>query len=275
MDMSFDGLTALLSDFWAVMVGSFLSNGVRYLLIAGLAYFIVHLVFAVWYSHKRIQNVTPDRLQISREMRYSIGTLIVFSAMDLIVIWLNEIGVSRLYFDVSDYGWGYFFGSFLLTILIHDAYFYAIHRLMHWGPLYDRVHKVHHTFTNPTPWAAFAFHPLEAFLEFGIVIILVMVMPIHIIVLLAFVHYMLLMNSLAHLGFEFFPKGFARHPVGKWFLTATHHNIHHRTFRYNFGFYFTFWDRVLGTNHPQYEDLFDDVAGRGQDTKSAMNNLPA
>ena len=195
-----------------------------------------------------------------------LGPLIVFALLDIIMIWLNEIGVSKLYFDVADYGWGYFFASFFITVLVHDAYFYFIHRLMHVKPIYERVHKVHHTFTNPTPFAAYAFHPLEAALEFGIAVVLVLVMPIHIIVLLTFVVYMLTMNSLAHLGFEFFPKGFARHPIGKWFLTATHHNIHHRTFRYNYGFYFTFWDRVLGTNHPHYEDLFDEVAGRERAT---------
>lgn len=262
MDNPLDGILTDVSKLTDVMLDSFLSNGVRYILIAGLAYFIVHMVMATWYAHKRIQNVTPDGNQISREMRYSIGTLIVFAVLDIIIIWLHETGVSQLYFEISKFGWWYLFASFFATILIHDAYFYFIHRLMHVGPIYERVHKVHHTFTNPTPWAAYAFHPLEAMLEFGIAVVLVIVMPLHVFVLLAFVHYMLLMNSLAHLGFEFFPKGFARHPIGKWFLTATHHNIHHRTFRYNYGFYFTFWDRVLGTNHPHYEDLFDEVAGR-------------
>ena len=251
--------------FLSVMVESFLNNGVRYLLIAGLAFFTVHIVLAAWFARKRIQNHRPDAQQVRQEIQYSIGTLIVFATLDIIIIWLNEMGYSQIYFDIADYGWGYFFASFFLTIFIHDTYFYFIHRLMHVGPIYERVHKVHHTFTNPTPFAAFAFHPLEAALEFGIVVVLVLVMPIHIIVLLFFGIYMLTMNSLAHLGFEFFPKGFARHPIGKWFLTATHHNIHHRTFRYNYGFYFTFWDRVLGTNHPHYEDLFDDVAGRESD----------
>ncbi len=259
---SLEKLRADLPFWFDVMVGSFLSNGVRYILIAGFAFILVHIVLATWYAHKRIQNHTPDGAQVRREMQYSIGTLIIFALLDIIMIWLNEIGVSKLYFDVADYGWGYLCASFFITVLIHDAYFYAIHRLMHVKPIYERVHKVHHTFTNPTPFAAYAFHPLEAALEFGVVVVLVLVMPIHIAVLIIFVVYMLTMNSLAHLGFEFFPKGFARHPIGKWFLTATHHNIHHRTFRYNFGFYFTFWDRVLGTNHPHYEDLFDEVAGR-------------
>ncbi len=275
MDISLADILSGLPHLAGQMADSFFSNGVRYILIAGFAYFLVHIVLAVWYARKRIQNVTPDGRQISREIQYSIGTLIVFAALDLIVLWLHETGLSQLYFHISDYGWWYFFASFLITILIHDAYFYFIHRLMHWGPVYERVHKVHHSFTNPTPWAAYAFHPLEAMLEFGIAVVLVLVMPIHIIVLLAFVHYMLIMNSLAHLGFEFFPKGFARHPIGRWFLTATHHNIHHRTFRYNYGFYFTFWDRMLGTNHPQYEDWFDEVAGRESEPRAATEELRA
>jgi sterol desaturase/sphingolipid hydroxylase (fatty acid hydroxylase superfamily) len=38
--------------------------------------------------------------------------------------------------------------------------------------------------------------------------------------------------------------------VGKWFIGATHHARHHKQYRYNFGLYFTFWDRLTNTEAP-------------------------
>jgi sterol desaturase/sphingolipid hydroxylase (fatty acid hydroxylase superfamily) len=32
-----------------------------------------------------------------------------------------------------------------------------------------------------------------------------------------------------------------------WLNRSTFHNDHHRLFRGNYGLYFTFWDRVMGT----------------------------
>jgi sterol desaturase/sphingolipid hydroxylase (fatty acid hydroxylase superfamily) len=35
--------------------------------------------------------------------------------------------------------------------------------------------------------------------------------------------------------------------------------------RGNFGLYFNFWDRIMGTNHPAYEQRFTEVTGRRRD----------
>lgn len=46
--------------------------------------------------------------------------------------------------------------------------------------------------------------------------------------------------------------------------TSTHHNLHHQQGNYNFGLYFNFWDRMMGTNHPQYAETFDQVKSHSQ-----------
>jgi sterol desaturase/sphingolipid hydroxylase (fatty acid hydroxylase superfamily) len=38
--------------------------------------------------------------------------------------------------------------------------------------------------------------------------------------------------------------------------------MHHESMRGNFGLYFNFWDRIMGTNHPGYEQRFAEVTGR-------------
>ena len=74
--------------------------------------------------------------------------------------------------------------------------------------------------------------------------------------------YMMVLNVLGHVGFELFPSGFTKHWLGKWFNTSTHHNMHHRYGRGNYGLYFNFWDRVMGTNHKLYDATFEEVVNR-------------
>ena len=38
--------------------------------------------------------------------------------------------------------------------------------------------------------------------------------------------------------------------------TATSHNQHHRTYRYNYGLYTLIWDRLFGTLHPRYAETY-------------------
>jgi len=57
------------------------------------------------------------------------------------------------------------------------------------------------------------------------------------------------------------PAGFARSRWLGWLTTATHHDLHHATFRWNYRLYFTWWDRLMRTEHPQYLEHFDAATG--------------
>jgi sterol desaturase/sphingolipid hydroxylase (fatty acid hydroxylase superfamily) len=37
---------------------------------------------------------------------------------------------------------------------------------------------------------------------------------------------------------------------------VTHHDLHHAQAGWNYGLYFTWWDRMMGAEHPQYEQRF-------------------
>ena len=63
-------------------------------------------------------------------------------------------------------------------------------------------------------------------------------------------------NIMSHLGYELFPKWLLRVPLLKWINTATFHSLHHTEFRGNYGLFFRFWDRILGTELPTYEKAF-------------------
>jgi sterol desaturase/sphingolipid hydroxylase (fatty acid hydroxylase superfamily) len=44
--------------------------------------------------------------------------------------------------------------------------------------------------------------------------------------------------------------------MGKWIIGATHHSLHHKQFKYNYGLYFTFWDKLKKTESPLFDKLF-------------------
>ena len=61
-----------------------------------------------------------------------------------------------------------------------------------------------------------------------------------------------------HLDIEIYPKWFSKNLIGKSIIGPTHHSLHHKQYKYNFGLYFTWWDRVSKTESPVYEELFDE-----------------
>lgn len=48
-----------------------------------------------------------------------------------------------------------------VTYHLFELTFYPMHKLMHWKPIYNRVHKVHHEWKHPISVAAVYNHPLE------------------------------------------------------------------------------------------------------------------
>jgi Delta7-sterol 5-desaturase len=225
----------------------------RYILLAGSAYYIF---YKRGFNHLRsykIQPNLPKQKQIRNELLYSLFTVMVFSSVGFIAYLLYMHGYTTIYLKVSDHGWIYFFFSLILLIIVHDTYFYWTHRLLHTKWLFKRIHSVHHRSVNPTPWAAYSFHPLEAFLESLIVFPFITFFPIHIAVFLFFTFIVLLMNVIGHLGYELLPRWFRNNGLGRQLTSSTHHNLHHQKSNKNFGYYFTFWDKLMNTAQPSDE----------------------
>ena len=234
----------------------------HFFLIAGGLY----LLFYVWkkgrFLYLKIQQRFPDKSDVAREIKYSVSTSLIFGVVIVLVMWASKENITLIYRPIDKFGYAYFVFSIFIMILIHDAYFYWTHRLLHWKPLFKRVHVVHHMSLNPTPFSAYAFHPVEALVEVGIVPVIVFTVPYHALALTIFSGYALLLNIFGHMGYEFFPKGFTQNKLANWHNTSTHHNMHHRYVKFNFGLYFNIWDRLMKTNHPKYEEVFEQVASQ-------------
>ncbi|HEU0065283.1 MAG TPA: sterol desaturase family protein, partial [Flavisolibacter sp.] len=165
--------------------------------------------------------------------------------------------------NIEKYGWLYFFLAFPLMFLIHDTYFYWTHRIMHHRKLFKAFHLVHHQSVNPSPWAAYSFHPLEAIVEAGVFVVFLFTIPVHKLHLFFFFFFMIVYNVYGHLGYELYPNNFNKNWFGKWINTSVSHNQHHQYFKGNYGLYFTMWDRLMGTLRKDYDSKFNEVTYKG------------
>ncbi len=247
-------------SFWKKLL---LILSLRYFIIAGLAFLIYYVWLRKKIRFKKIQLRFPVVKDYQREILFSAIAIIIFSLVGFIFLGNSEIRkTTNFYSDKNQHGGFYFWFAFVLMLLIHDTYFYWTHRLMHHPRIFKLFHLFHHKSTNPSPWAAFAFHPLEAIVEAGIVVVFLYTIPIMQIHLLLFFLFMMLYNVYGHLGWELYPKNFQRTIIGKWINTSVNHNQHHQYFKGNYGLYFLWWDRWMGTIREDYEQKFDELQNR-------------
>ena len=251
MEIIGDSITAL-----------FLLILLRYLIIALIAFLIFYVIWKNQTQFRKIQLKFPENKDYFRELGYSIITVIIFTAIGWLILMSPVKDYTRVYWNVDDHSLGYFFLSIVLILLVHDMYFYWTHRAMH-HPLFFKVfHKVHHLSTNPSPWAAFAFHPLEAVVEASIIVLVAFLFPVHPLAIALFLLIMMIYNVYGHLGFELYPRGFSKSMIGKWINTSVNHNQHHQFFKGNYGLYFLWWDRWMGTLREDYDRQFEEVKSR-------------
>ena len=121
-----------------------------------------------------------------------------------------------------------------------EFHFYWTHRLIHWKPLYRRIHYLHHKNINPGPWSGLAMHPVEHIIYFSVVLIH-WVVPSHPIHFFFNTQNTGLAPAAGHHGFEG-PVFKDKVPTGSYF-----HYLHHRYFECNYGESTLPLDRWFGT----------------------------
>ncbi len=247
-------------DHWDFFIWVLQKIGLRYLIVALSAFLIFYVIFKRKFLVKKIQKRFPHREDYLRDFGYSTLSILIFSAMALLTFRVLT-PYSQLYLDFDQHPIGYYVFSFVFLFFLHDAYFYVIHRLLHQPKIYRSVHLVHHKSTNPSPWTAYAFHPLEAVLEAGIIPLMTFVIPVHGSVIGFLMLLQIVYNVYGHLGWELWPKGFPKSRIGKYVNTSVAHNQHHEKFHGNYGLYTLIWDRIFGTVREDYDQAYESVKG--------------
>lgn len=223
-----DPTRQFLSIYLTVMV----HGALLYFFFSGLDWF-----FFFDKAYLKHPKVIPN--QVYREILTAAGSIPVMSFLTAIVFWYEVRGYSKLY-DGFQRGVAFEFFSIGAFLVFTDFCIYWIHRALHWPIFYGPIHKQHHLWKVPTPWASHAFHPLDGFAQST---------PYHIYA------FLFPMNKLVYLGMFVF--------VNMWTISihdgnfiskdgvinsAAHHAEHHLHFTCNYGQYFTWWDRIFGTH---------------------------
>lgn len=229
---------------------------VRYLLLAGFFRWLI-LNYAESSGAIQLTQAQPSPAIVKQEIFWSLISSFIYAAPAALVLELWLAGGSAVYADIDAYPLWYLPVSIVVYLFLQDTYFYWTHRLMHLRHLYPVFHRVHHQSKPSTVWAAFSFHPYESMLSAWFLPALLLVIPIHVGVVVFVLFYMTVCAILNHCSWETMPKWWLKSWAGRIFITAAHHDLHHKNYKCNYGLYFRFWDKLLGTDimESQYDFL--------------------
>lgn len=252
---------------------AFGSQAVGYFAIVGIVFLVFWKLGARRFARARIPGKHRfSRAQLAHEIKYSLVTLALGTLSAMVISYLYAAGHTRLTTDASTIGWPLIVTTFLGLLVFNDAWFYWWHRLLHHPRIFKRVHAVHHRSVDVNPFSSYSFHAVEGFLLGAWTIPVFLVFPMYLPMLGVLQAIGIANNVISHLGYELLPRWFVRVPPFKWLSSATYHSLHHTRFRGNYGLLFRFWDRWMGTEVPDYEEMF---VRRGRVEQPARPEAPA
>ena len=117
--------------------------GLRYFLLAGIFFLIWYIILKRRLSYKKIQPKFPANTDYMREVFFSSLSIFIFSLVPTTLLLTPLVKYTQFYRNIHDHSMLYFWLAFPLMLVIHDAYFYFTHRLMHHPKLFKAFHLLH------------------------------------------------------------------------------------------------------------------------------------
>ncbi len=223
--------------------------GLRYLGIAWATHALV------WrrdgrVAGRRLNRDAPKPAMMKQELRLSLLSSWIYALPAALALEAFKHGGTLMYLDVDRYGVAWLFVSAAIYLVVQDTWYYWLHRWMHVKGVFGWTHAGHHRSRQPTAYASFAFDWTEAALNAWLLPALVFFVPIHPFVLLGLLMLATVAAVMNHCGSELLPPWVVKGPIGQVLISASHHSLHHTHYGSNFGLYFRFWDKVMGTDLP-------------------------
>uniref|UniRef100_A0ABI7ZTD4 Fatty acid hydroxylase domain-containing protein n=1 Tax=Felis catus TaxID=9685 RepID=A0ABI7ZTD4_FELCA len=142
------------------------------LIVTNLGAYILYFFFATLsyyfvFDHSLMKHPQFLKNQVYREITFTVQSLPWISIPTVALFLLELRGYSKLYDDIGEFpsGWFRLIVSILSFLFFTDMLIYWIHRGLHHRLVYKRIHKPHHLWKIPTPFASHAFHPVDGFLQ--------------------------------------------------------------------------------------------------------------
>jgi lathosterol oxidase len=104
--------------------------------------------------------------QVRLEIQQTLQSLPVMAILTVPFFLAEVRGYSKMYDTTADGpGLWYDILQFPIFIIFTDFFIYWIHRTEHHPRIYKHIHKPHHKWIMPTPYASHAFHPMDGFAQ--------------------------------------------------------------------------------------------------------------
>ncbi|XP_070548209.1 lathosterol oxidase-like [Ptychodera flava] len=223
----------LLSLLVVVTLGGYL----LYFMTASASYFFL-------FDHRLLKHPQILENQVRKEIVYTCKSVPLMSILTCVVFLFEVRGYSKLHCDFSKSQLGYF--SIVVDVMFFlfftDMLIYWLHRWLHHPLIYKYIHKPHHKWKVPTPFASHAFHPIDGFVQSLPYHIYPFLFPLHKYVYLTLFVFVNVWTVSIHDGDFRVPKVLEPLVNG-----SAHHTDHHLFFNYNYGQFFTLWDRIGGS----------------------------
>ncbi|KAH7042219.1 C-5 sterol desaturas-like protein [Macrophomina phaseolina] len=187
--------------------------------------------------------------QISLEIAQAMVAIPVVAFFTAPIFVAEVRGYSKMY-DTTPDGPGVWYDiiQFPFFIIFTDFCIYWIHRCLHHPKMYKHLHKPHHKWIMPSPYASHAFHPLDGYVHSLPYHIFPFFFPLQKFAYIFFFAFVNIWTVLIRDG------GYlAKSPI---IIGAACHTKHHLYFNHNYGQYTTLWDRLGGSYRKSDDELF-------------------
>ena len=226
------------------------SNPLLSRLFGAVIYFVcATLSYVLVFDHATFSHPKYLKNQVSQEIRQAVTSIPIIAIFTVPFFLLEVRGYSKMYDSTAEGpGWWYNILQFPLFICFTDCCIYFIHRGLHHPFVYKRLHKPHHRWIMPTPFASHAFHPLDGYSQSLPYHLFPFIFPLQKYAYILLFVWINVWTVLIHDG-----EYVANSPI---INGAACHTMHHLYFNYNYGQFTTLWDRLGGSYRRPNEELF-------------------
>ena len=141
-------------------------SSLRYLLFSGVFFVFFYILYNKKYKNAKIQTNNATKKDFYREIVQSLQANFIITFFVILVLFTPLRSHTLIYKNISEHSFFWIPISLVLSLIIHDTYFYWMHRLLHHKKIFRFAHLTHHQSTNPSPFTSYSFHFLEAFAIF-------------------------------------------------------------------------------------------------------------
>lgn len=222
------------------------------------AFWHVCLYFFNLSSRPFIENRPYNINKVVHNIFWNTSGIFIWTIFENIFCYLWS--TNRLFYihDVISFGSVYGFIKFIIVLmgipLWRSFHFYFAHRLLHFSPLYQQVHSLHHRNTDTEPFSGLCMHPIEHLYYYSCILPSLFFICSPFAFLWNGVH-LLLSPAASHSGWE------------DHFQSDAYHYLHHRYFECNYsGTDTAFLDILFGT----FKGSLSEIPSPRDDAKSNL-----